>query len=63
MIDHDLYRLLDEFRAFRHVFRHAYSFDLDWERERPVAMKLQTGAKMLKKQVEAFLENLAQIDP
>ena len=26
------YRLLNELRAFRHVFRHAYSYDLDRER-------------------------------
>ena len=32
MIDDGLYRLLDDFRAFRHIFRHSYSFDLDWKR-------------------------------
>mgnify|MGYP001821978684 CR=1 FL=1 len=33
LIDDDLYRLFDDFRAFRHKFRHLYSFELDWERE------------------------------
>ncbi len=62
MIDDGLYRLLDDFRAFRHIFRHSYSFDLDWEKERLVAMKLQTAAATFQKQVEAFLKNLERID-
>jgi hypothetical protein len=62
MIDDSLYRLLDDFRAFRHLFRHSYSFDLDWEKERLVAMKFQTATTMLQDQVKAFLENLEQIE-
>jgi len=30
VIDDSLYRLLDDFRAFRHKFRHSYAFELDW---------------------------------
>ena len=62
MIDDGLYRLLNDFRAFRHIFRHSYSFDLDWEKERVVAKKLQTGAAMFQKQAKRFLKNLEQID-
>jgi len=62
MIDEGLYRLLDDFRAFRHIFRHSYSFDLDWEKERVVAQKLQTGAAMFQKQTKQFLKNLEQIE-
>lgn len=62
MIDDGLYRLLDDFRAFRHIFRHSYTFDLDWEKERVVAMKFQNAAAMFQKQVEDFLKNLETID-
>ena len=62
MIDEGLYRVLDDFRAFRHMFRYSYSFELDWEKERLVAMKLKTGAAMVQKQVKCFLENLELMD-
>jgi hypothetical protein len=28
---------LDEYRRFRHAFRHMYFFDLEWDRIRPLA--------------------------
>ncbi len=39
LIDDETFDTLNEFRAFRHVFRHCYSFHLDWEREKIIAMK------------------------
>jgi hypothetical protein len=59
VIDEELYRLLEDFRGFRHVFRHSYSFELDWERERLVARKFRRAAAMLREQVAAFLAILA----
>ena len=54
VIDEELYSLLNDFRGFRHIFRHAYTFDLDWERERLVAGKLPRTATLLHEQVEGF---------
>ena len=62
VIDEELYRLLEDFRGFRHVFRHSYSFELDWEKERLVARKRRRTAAMLRDQVEEFLTLLAEID-
>jgi len=62
LIDEEVYRLLDDFRAFRHKFRHSYSFNLDWERECIVARKLPLTAKKFKMQVNGFLKNLEQVD-
>ena len=59
VINDDLFRLLDDLRGFRHKFRHSYTFELDWERERLVAQKLPTAHALLKNQITAFL---AQID-
>jgi hypothetical protein len=62
VIDEELYRLLDDFRAFRHIFRQAYAFELDWDRERLVAAKLPQAANLLTEQVERFLTKLADLD-
>ena len=62
VIDEELYLLLEDFRGFRHVFRHSYSFELDWERERLVARKLPGAVAMLRNQVEEFFLLLAAMD-
>lgn len=61
VIDEQLYRLLDDFRGFRHVFRNAYSFELDWERERLVARRFERAADLMQGQVRAFLARLDQL--
>jgi uncharacterized protein YutE (UPF0331/DUF86 family) len=62
VIDEELFRLLDNFRGFRHKFRHSYSFDLDWERERQVALKLPKALKLFTEQIRNFLEILEELD-
>jgi hypothetical protein len=61
VIDEELYNLLEDFRGFRHVFRHSYSFELDWERERLVARKFRRAVDMLREQVGRFLAALDDI--
>ncbi len=58
VIDEELYRLLEDFRGFRHVFRNCYSFELDWERERLVAYRFRRAATLLRIQIEHFLGEL-----
>ncbi|MCG6896899.1 MAG: antitoxin [Thiocapsa sp.] len=62
VIDDELYRLLQDFRGFRHVFRNAYSFELDWERERLVALRFETTLGLLRQQVKAFLASLDALE-
>lgn len=62
VIDKELYRLLDDFRAFRHKFRHTYSFELDWEKEQVVARKLPKTFSLLQGQMKLFLRFLDQIE-
>jgi hypothetical protein len=50
--------ILDDFRAFRHVFRNAYSFELDWAKERLVAGKLDAAVARFKQAVRGFLETI-----
>jgi hypothetical protein len=61
VIDDELYRLLQDFRGFRHVFRNAYSFELDWERERLVALRFETTLSLVREQVVAFLDGLDEL--
>lgn len=63
VIDDELYRVLDDFRAFRHKFRHSYSFELDWDRERLVALRFRPALKMLRTQINAFLAALPESVP
>lgn len=62
VIDEELYRGLDDFRSFRHKFRHSYSFELDWEKERAVAVKLPETAAMLRNQITQFLKRMASLN-
>lgn len=59
VISHELYLLLDDFRGFRHRFRHSYSFELDWEREKVVAKKLEPTFALLQDQISLFLAQLS----
>jgi hypothetical protein len=62
VIDDELFLLLDDFRAFRHKFRYAYAFELDWERERLVARKMIPAKALLDKQMQYFLNQLDEIN-
>jgi len=62
LIDNETYNLLNEFRAFRHVFRHCYSFQLDWNRERPLAEKFPLAWERLRMQVDNFLSAMRESD-
>ena len=58
VIDNELFLLLDDFRAFRHKFRHTYAFELDWEREQLVAKKMIRTKNKLEKQIRHFIKQL-----
>ncbi len=62
VIDEELFCLLDDFRGFRHKFRHSYVFDLDWEKERLVAQKFHKTLALLEQQIHFFLQNLKEIE-
>jgi uncharacterized protein YutE (UPF0331/DUF86 family) len=58
VIDDELYTLLNNYRGFRHVFRHSYSFELDWEREKGLAQQLPEVARQLSSQIRDFMGKL-----
>jgi hypothetical protein len=46
----------DKFLRFRHVFRNAYSFDLDWQKMSLLVLRLEETFKMLEKALDDFLK-------
>lgn len=61
VIDENLFRVLDDFRAFRHKFRYSYSYEIDWEKEKLVAIKLPGAMQRLQKQISEFLRTIDEI--
>jgi hypothetical protein len=47
---------LNEYLRFRHVFRNAYSFDLDWRKMAPLVLRLEETFQRLEKVLDAFLK-------
>lgn len=58
VIDRELFTELEEYRSFRHVYRHIYGFELKWQRERDLAEKLPAVYKNALRQINSFLEKI-----
>lgn len=58
VIDRQLFKKLDEFQKFRHVFRNVYSFELDWEKMKLVAGLFDETYKDFIEAVNRFLEKM-----
>ncbi len=61
VISDKLYKQLDEFRAFRHVFRHLYSAELDWEKEKIVANKFNDTINLFNEEMKNFISILKKL--
>lgn len=46
---------LDEYRRFRHIFRHMYGSHLDWERIKPLFYKLSAVFEEVKNETVEFM--------
>lgn len=55
IIDEDLYLKLREYATFRHFYRHAYSFQLNWEKMRPLVDNVQITWKEIKNSLENLI--------
>lgn len=58
LLSEDVLNSLDDLRAFRHYFRHAYSYELRYERLKPVleaALKLREAYR---EDIERFLKEI-----
>ena len=55
LLSDELHDALLEFLRFRHVFRSAYSFDLDWRKMAPLVLKLEETLRQLEEALENFV--------
>ena len=60
VIDDVLRAHLKNYLDFRHVFRHAYTFELNWSRMAPLALGMEETLRLLKEEVNAFLISVGQ---
>lgn len=61
VINEKLYKQLNDFRAFRHVFRHLYSDELDWEKERLLVNKFNNTVSTFIEELNEFINFLEQL--
>lgn len=55
IISEDLYLKLREYATFRHFYRHAYSFQLNWEKMKPLVENISSVWKETKNTMLSFL--------
>jgi hypothetical protein len=55
LLSPDLHDTLLDYLRFRHVFRNAYSFDLDWQKLQPLVLHLEDTLRRLENALDAFV--------
>jgi hypothetical protein len=58
VISRDLYICLREYLDFRHVFRHAYSFELRWLKMKSLIFGMEAALTSLESEIDRFLQDL-----
>lgn len=58
IISEDLYLSLREYATFRHFYRHAYSFQLNWEKMKTLIDNIFDVWDNVKESLENFLDNI-----
>lgn len=58
LLSQESYRVLDEIRGFRHIFRHAYDYELDQERVDNLKQKIIMNWDHIKKDMHCFMSFL-----
>lgn len=57
LLSEEFHDTLNEYLRFRHVFRNAYSFDLDWQKMSPLVLRLEDTFQKLGNALDAFLKH------
>lgn len=58
VISQELHEKLFDYLSFRHVFRHAYSFELHWQKMAPLIRDCETVFIQLQTELQRFLADL-----
>jgi len=62
VISPDLYRKLSDYRSFRHVERHAYGYELRWDKMLPLVEALPSVAAQMAGELEAFRRKIVELE-
>jgi hypothetical protein len=58
VISPELHEKLFDYLSFRHVFRHAYSFELQWKKMAPLVSESETTLNQLQMELNRFFAGL-----
>lgn len=58
VIDHELGLRLVDYLRFRHLFRHSYGYELQWDKLHPLLTRLEDTFEMLQRQVDLLVGSL-----
>ena len=56
VLSRELGRRLKEYMEFRHVFRHAYNFDLRWDRMKTLVLGCEETLQLVEGELDRFFE-------
>ena len=56
VISEEMRDLLRQYLNFRHVFRHAYSFELQWRKMAPLVSESSSAFQLLKEDLKKFIQ-------
>lgn len=56
ILSSELLPYLKNYLGFRHVFRHSYGYELDWQRLKPLFYGMNENWQLVKKEILNFLE-------
>ncbi len=62
VISSETHRTLKGYLQFRHMFRHAYTFDLRWERMKPLLLGCADTLRRFEAELDRFLDSLPSMD-
>ena len=57
VITEEMYHRLKEYLDFRHVFRQAYSFELQWDKMKPLVLNCERVLLDLETELKVFLQS------
>lgn len=60
LLDEELANQLTDYLAFRHFYRHSYSFFLEWDQLEVLVTPLPVVWQQLKEQVQIFLSSISE---
>lgn len=52
--------IIEPYLGFRHFFRHSYTFEIDWQKLKPLVENIETALKEFRTDLEDFLSKLSQ---